>query len=261
MNDNNDKKDYDPNEGTLETIKARPVTVNKDYPFFNRNIFFRITSFLVIWFVKIFVEILYARIFMGFRVKNKKHLKSVRKESFLAISNHIHPLDTFLIGTTILPKKLYALMRESNLGVPFFGKVMRFGGGVPIPSKRDAFVQLLRQLPEVTKRKSVILMMPETALRMYYVGIRPFSNGAFKIALNTTEIILPMVYIYKKPRFLMKYLKKKPYLQLHFLEPIKIESQGKNHETITYYNNLTNKLMSDYFDLHSDLKPEKNKSL
>ncbi|NLK12344.1 MAG: 1-acyl-sn-glycerol-3-phosphate acyltransferase [Candidatus Phytoplasma sp.] len=259
MNDNNEKVPYDPNEGTLETIKARPVTIKKDYPFFNRNIFFRITSFVIIWFFKIFVEILYARIFMGFRVKNKKYYKSVKKESFMAISNHIHPLDTFLIGTTFLPKKLYVLMRESNLGVPFFGRIMRLAGGVPIPTKKDAFVQLLRQIPETAKRKEAILMMPETALRMYYVGIRPFSNGAFKIALSNTNLILPSVYIYKKPKGLMKYLKKKPYIHLHFLEPIKIVSQGKNHETISYYNEYTNQLMTDYFNKHSDLQPEEKK--
>ncbi|CCV64611.1 predicted lysophospholipid acyltransferases (LPLATs) of glycerophospholipid biosynthesis,: AGPAT-like [Alteracholeplasma palmae J233] len=252
MNDDKNNQ-YDPNEGTLETIKARPVTLKDDYKFFNKNIFFRLLSLFFIFSIKIFVEYLIARPFMGFRVKNKKYAKSLKKEGYVIISNHIHPIDTFMIGTTVLPKKIYAIMRESNLGVPIFGKVMRFSGGVPIPTKMKLFGKFLRLIPNELKSKKAILVMPETALIPYHVGIRPFSSGAFRIAINANSKILPVVYVYKKQRFLSKIFRSKPDFQLHFLEPVEVLDKGNTHDTVEFYKNYLHEVMTKYFNENSDL--------
>lgn len=254
MNEDKNTKIYDLNEGTLETIKARPVKLKDNYKFFNRGILFKITSVITIVFIKFFWEYLIARPFFGFRVKNRKHYRALKKEGYVVVCNHIHPFDTFMIGTTLLPKKMYALMRESNLGVPIFGKIMRFAGGVPIPTRSDLFVKLLKQVPKQIDQGRSILMMPETALRPYYVGIRPFSSGAFRIAINAKSKILPAVYVYKKPRFIMKWLKKKPYFQLHFLPAVTVIKQSTNHETIEHYKNHIHDMMIQYYNQHSEIK-------
>ncbi len=191
---------------------------------------------------------------MGFKVKNKQHYKAVKREGVVMTSNHIHPFDTFLIGTSTMSNKLYVLMRESNLGVPIFGKIMRWAGGVPIPTRPELFVRLLKEIPAQIQKRRNLLMMPETALIPYHVGIRPFSSGAFRIAINAKSKILPIVYIYKKPRGLRKLFRKKPCFELHFLPAITVEKKGTNHETIEHYKDYTRNLMIDYYNEHSEIK-------
>lgn len=252
--DNNKDIDAKNVEHEFQTIKAKPVTLEDDYKFYNTSLIFRIGTVIVIFLMIIFIELLFARILLGFRVRGKKHFRKVKKEGLVLIGNHIHPVDAILIGTTLFPRKLNVTMLMTNLGIPFAGPVLRVAGGVPIPETKVGISNFIAETNEVFKRGHKLLVMPEAALKPYNIGIRKFYNGAFRFAVAGGVKVQPLVFVYKKPRFLMKYLKKKPNIHLHFLPAIEITQYETTALTIQNLKKEVHKTMDDYFNLHSDFK-------
>lgn len=235
------------NEGGFQSIKAKPVTLKDDYKFFNRNIFFVCISFIIVGFCKLIFNWLYAPIFMGYRVKGRKNYRKIKNDGFVIVSNHIHNLDVFLIGASIYPKKVYVLMLESNLGLPFWGRVMRLAGGVPIPTKTSQFVTLMRDIPKQIQKNRCLVILPETALKLYHDGIRAFSKGAFRIALNANCDILPVVFTFRKRKGIRRLFSKKPLIQMNYLDPIKIEDKGSRQLTTAFYEKYTYDVMDQFY--------------
>lgn len=238
----------------FQTIKARPVTLEDDYVFYNYSFISRLATIIVIILMKIFIEIIFARIFLGFRVKGRKNFRKVKKEGLVLIGNHIHPTDAILVGTTIFPRKLSVTMLMTNLGIPFAGPVLKQAGGVPLPVTKVGLSNFISQTNKMLKNGHKLLVMPEAALKPYNVGIRKFYNGAFRFAVAGGVKVLPLVFVYKKPRFLMKFIKKKPNIHLHFLPAMTITQYEKNAETIQNLKKEVHQAMNDYFNKHSEIK-------
>src|SRR5690606_14416589 len=148
----------------FDVIKSKPVKLKKDYKFFNQNPFFKLGSKFMVFLMWIILDVFYARLFIGFRVRNKKNLKQIRKEGYVLVANHMHFLDAILIGTTIFPRKLYVTMLQSNLGLPLVGPILRIAGGVPIPESKDGMVKMMTELRAELDKKNPILVKTEAAL-------------------------------------------------------------------------------------------------
>ncbi|MCK9234076.1 MAG: 1-acyl-sn-glycerol-3-phosphate acyltransferase, partial [Acholeplasmataceae bacterium] len=192
----------------------------------------------------------------GFKVRNKKKLKENKKSGHIFISNHIHPLDSFLIGTYLFPKRAYFTMLESNLGLPFIGKLMRFLGGVPIPTKRAQLANFETEMGIALKKKHFVGFFPESALKPYHPSIRNFKKGAIHFALKMEVAIIPMVMILKKPKGIYKLYKRKPLIELHILDRYLITTKGTKRETVNYHLEALQKIVSTYFNEHSDIKED-----
>jgi len=240
----------------FDVIKSKPVKLKKDYKFFNQNPLFKLVSFILVFLMWLILDVFYARLFLGFKVKNRKNLKKIRKDGYVLVANHMHFLDAILVGTTMFPRKTYVTMLQSNLGLPLVGPILRFAGGVPIAESKDGLAKMMTELRAELDKNNVILVMPEAALKPYHVGIRRFMNGAFRFAINSNSNILPFVFIYKKPRGIRKLFRKKPDIQLHILEPYIIEQLENKHETLVKARDEVHAIMRNYFNEHSDLKEE-----
>lgn len=237
-----------------DVIKSKPVKLKKDYKFFNQNPLFKFASFLMVFLMWLILEMFYARLFMRFRVRNKHNLKKIRNEGYVLVANHMHVLDAILIGTTMFPRKTYVTMLQSNLGLPVVGPILRVAGGVPIPDNKDGMARMMIELRAELDKNKVILVMPEAAIKPYHAGIRKFMNGAFRFAIDANANILPMVFIYKNPRGLMKFIRKKPNIELHILDPYMIETLENKHETLVKARDEVHEIMRKYFNQHSDIK-------
>lgn len=248
------KKKNTDNEHTFTTIKAKPVKLKDDYNFFSRKWYFLIFTPIFVFFLKIFIRFLYAPIFLGFKVKGKKKLRSYKKEGHIFIANHIHPMDSYILGSLIFPKKVYFTMLESNLGLPLIGKIMRFSGGVPIPSKRDQIPIFEKEMKAVLDKKHFVGIFPEAALKPYHPSIRNFKRGAFRFALNANVAIIPMVFVLKEPTGIYKLYKRKPTFELHILDRYIMDKKSSKRETIIYHTNNLEKIVSTYFDEHSTIR-------
>ncbi|NLN50680.1 MAG: 1-acyl-sn-glycerol-3-phosphate acyltransferase [Acholeplasmataceae bacterium] len=244
-------------EHTFQTIKARPVELKENYDYFSRKWYKRFFSSIVIFIIRPLIRYLWAPFFLGFKVKNKKLLKSYRKsqeKGFIFVSNHLHPIDAFLAGTVIWPKKSYFTMLMTNLGIPFAGKWLKLLGGAPIPNKRSYLVEFQQQLNSVIDKGAWVGVYPETSLRPYSDQIRPFKKGAFRFAIDSNVDIIPMVFVLKKPYGVYRLYKRKPLIQLHILERYKIDDKGSKSETLAYHSKNLQNIMSAYFEKHQTIK-------
>lgn len=250
MAEDNKKVNHD-----YQVIKnVKKIKLNKDYAFFNHNPFFKIGSFFTVFLIKIIGLYIFGMLFRGLRIKGKKNLKHLKKERIILVSNHVHVLDAVWIGALIFPRKIYVTMLQSNLGLPFVGKILRIAGGIPIPETKEHMVHFLDELKTELSKKTPVLVMPEASIKPYHVGIRKFLSGAFRFAADADAKILPFVFVYKNPNFFQKLYKKKPRLHLHILEPVEVERGETKQQTLTLTRNKIHKIMSDYFNTHSDLK-------
>lgn len=244
-------------EHTFKTIEAKPVELKDNYDYFGKKWYFRLFTPIVVFLLKVFVRGIWAPIFLGFRVKNKKSLKPLKKQGHIFVSNHMHPMDAFLTGTVLFPKRAYYTMLQSNLGLPFVGKFMHFVGGVPIPEKRSHLASFQKQMNEALSRKAFVGVYPESALKPYYPSIRPFKKGAFRFALDAKVAIIPMVIVLKKPYGIYRLYKRKPLLNLHILPVYEMTDKGSRYDTIAYHTENLHRVMSDYYNKHSDVLEQK----
>lgn len=250
INEPNQKPDE--NEHTFKTIEAKPVTLDDNFDYFGQKLHRRILSKILVLIIKILFVYIYGFFFIGFRVKHKENYKKHKKKGAVIVSNHVHQFDAFLLGSYFWPKRLYFTMLKTNLGLPFVGKLFYLVGGAPIPDTKDQLIRFQEQLNDRLHHNSMVAVFPEASLRPYCDHIRPFKKGAFRFAFNANVDIIPMVFVFKKPKGLFKLLKKKPCVHLHILEPYTLVQKETKYETLSYNTDVLYEMMKSYFNANSD---------
>ncbi|MBE6137242.1 MAG: 1-acyl-sn-glycerol-3-phosphate acyltransferase [Erysipelotrichaceae bacterium] len=228
----------------------KEVKLKDNYKFYRKGIVIRSITRLLVWLVKLIIII--PNFFVwGFKVKGKKNLK--KQKGFVLISNHTHPFDVFMILTSIPFKKIYVTTLQSNLGFGIVSKFFRIGGAVPIPEDPKLFKRFNKDTVTTLNQGFNILIYPEAALVPFCDHIREFMPGAFHYAYQANATIIPSVITYHKPRGLRKlFRRKKPCIKYNILPPYHIKDLGNKALTIKETANELNKIMSDYFNEHSD---------
>lgn len=229
----------------FQTVKAKQVKLKSNYNFFNLNIFKlllnRIITIILIPFI-----LLYSFIFLGLRIKGYKNYFKNRKKGFIVISNHIHPLDSFLITLLSFPRFLFTVTLTSNFGLPFVGFIIKNAGGVSIPNNIHETIKFNKTLNyAIHKKNRKVLILPEASLEYLCDHIRPFSETTFKFALKNKINILPICFTYRNKLF----NKKKKALTINFL-PIEDKSFDNSKDMTIYYYDLLN----EYFTNNTSFK-------
>lgn len=228
----------------------KEVKLKENYKFYPRGIIYRFISRLIIL---LFVFIMFIPKFLiwAYKVKGKKNLK--KQKGFVLICNHTHPLDAFMILTTLKFKRIYVTTLQSNLGFPLVSKLFRIGGAVPIPNDVKLFKRFNKETVELLNKGYNLLIYPEAALVPFCDHIREFMQGAFHYAYQANKTIIPSVITYHKPRGLYKlFRRKKPCIKYNILPPYHINYLENKALTIKQTTIELNKIMSDYFNEHSD---------
>ena len=78
---------------------------------------------------------------------------------------------------------------------------------------------MINTIDGLLKKGEVVGIYPEGELIPYYEGIREFKNGAFNFAVKNQVPILPIVFTYREPEGIIRFIKKKPFITLTILEP------------------------------------------
>lgn len=252
------------NEHTYQTVKAKKVVLKDNYNFFPKNFFKRFFSRLFCKFCSFFA-FPFCFVFMGVRVKGRKNYHKTKKQGTIIISNHIHPMDSFLIAFSSFNHRTYVTSLQSNLGLPFgMGWFIRSIGAVPIPEEPKQMIRFTRQFVDTLNKKRKIVIFPEAALHPFCDHIRPFKQGAFRFAILGDAVILPVVWTFHKPKGLYKLFRKKPCLTLNYLEPYHINREGSRAQIAERANNDLFEIMSKFFNEHTNykyIKKEKKKPL
>lgn len=228
--------------------RSKKITIDKNYKFIPKNIFFKIASFLL---YLIAYPILYiiCKLSFGIKIKGRKNLKNV-KGAKITISNHIHILDVVFVSFANFPTPLYFPTIKSNLEIPFISILVKLFRGLPIPNTFEGRRLFYSVINELLKNRKTVHFYPEASLLPYSENIRKFKDGAFYFACSSNVPIIPIVYTYRRPKYIMKYIKRKKYITLNVLPPIYPKSNDKK-----YIENLKNdihKSMEDFFNENNE---------
>ena len=264
-NSENSTPVVDENAHTYHTVDAKPVVLKDNYNFFFQSKF----KYFMSRFIMILVGCIcmpFILLFTGLRIRGRKNYKLVKKKGCILISNHINPGDAFFTGWSLMRRRVYITSLQSNLGLPFgFGKMIRIMGAVPIPEEKKQIPRFRSQFLKEIEKKRKILIYPEAALIPFCDHIRPFKKGAFRLAIVEDTPILPIVYTYRKPKFLYRLFRRKPCLTLNFLEPYYPPTEGSHAYRIEKTMDDLHQIMSDFFNekstyfYHKKEKKKKNK--
>ena len=150
----------------------------------------------------------------------KKRKKSLKKEGFITVSNHVFLWDYVV---------LCAAVRMGMPNVPAWGEITysKFGnvfsqaGVVPIPQDILSFKNFYNCICDLFKNNKWIHIYPETGLWYYYVPIRPFKRGAAYFAYQYNKPIVPIGYSFRERKGISKlFFKRSPFVTAHIGEPM-----------------------------------------
>lgn len=120
----------------------------------------------------------------------------IRKEqSYIYVSNHTSSLDLPGIAMTIRGQ-FRPLAKKELLKVPVFGWITRATCVVVDRSSNESRKKSLGFLKKILALRISILIFPEgTQNRSPEIPLQPFYDGAFRIAIETQQPLLPLVVL------------------------------------------------------------------
>ncbi len=132
------------------------------------------------------------------KVDGEEYLATALKDGAVITCNHFSEVDNYIVFHSIrkyLPKKyLYKVIREGNYtNFPgLYGFFFKHCNTLPLSSNKRTMIKFLSAVGELLKNKESILIYPEQAMWKNYKKVRPFKEGAFKIAYRANKPVLPL---------------------------------------------------------------------
>lgn len=158
----------------------------------------------------------YAKFFLHLSFKNKKILKPYRKTGYFVYGNHTLPEgDGFTIFLLVPLTKVAAIVAPENLAIPILGKLLPYGGVVPIPSSRKQILVFNQAVNNKIAQKKAMFIYPEAHVWPYYRKIRPLSLSSFHYPVETQSPVFCKTTTFQKRKF-----GKKPKITVYLDGPI-----------------------------------------
>lgn len=128
--------------------------------------------------------------FIPYEISGKEYINP--KKSYIYVSNHTSFLD--IPGLCLaLPGQFRPLAKKELLKIPIFGWIARTAAVIVDRSNHDSRVKSLEKLSKTLANGISILIFPEGTQNRSKEILQPFKDGAFRIALETKQPILPMM--------------------------------------------------------------------
>ncbi len=115
-------------------------------------------------------------------------------KAYIYVSNHTSFLDLPGIRM-IIPGEFRPMAKKELLKIPLFGWIARGATVIVDRSSGDSKKKSLDKLKEVLLHGISILLFAEGTQNRTKETLQPFKDGAFRLAIDTQEPILPMVVI------------------------------------------------------------------
>ena len=208
----------DPVNDDFAGTKIKQVAIDEKYVFVNNGLAYRACAFFLTYFIAIPVLFLVLKIGYGFRTKNRKVLKKVRKSAVFLYGNHTQAADSFVPQAGLARnRKTYILANPDATSIRGLKTIVGMLGALPLPDSHHNFKagkNFVKALNLLVERKKAIAIYPEAHIWPYYTGVRPFSSKSFVYPVNYNTPVIAMATTYKKRR-----LSKRPRMVVMLSEP------------------------------------------
>jgi 1-acyl-sn-glycerol-3-phosphate acyltransferase len=127
--------------------------------------------------------------FIPYEIHGREHIKN---KSYIYVSNHTSFLD--IPGLCLaLPGQFRPLAKKELLKIPIFGWIASTAAVIVDRSSHDSRVKSLEHLKQIIAKGISILIFAEGTQNRSNEILQPFKDGAFRIALETKQPILPIM--------------------------------------------------------------------
>lgn len=239
---------YYSDEGTDDFARTNINTkkIDKDFAFVNRNIFWRIASFLAYYVVALPIVYVVAKVFLGLKIKNRKAVRRLvlSRRGFFLYGNHTQMLDAFVPPMAAYPAKAYTIANADAVSIKGLRQLVLMLGGLPIPNTVSAMPEFIRSVETRWKQRGCVSIYPEAHIWPFYTKIRNFSTVSFRYPARLNAPVLAMVTTYRKRRGLYR-LFGRPAMTVTISDPIEPDEKLSVKEKMEYLRNEVYRFMTE----------------
>lgn len=144
------------------------------------------------WFLKLWAKTFSVLNRIPYRIYGREHIR--KDQAYIYLSNHTSYLDIPGMCLTV-PRQIRPLAKKELLKIPVLGWIIRNASVIVDRSNNESRRKSMEHLKEVLRRGISILIFPEGTQNRTTEPLQPFYDGAFRIAVETQQPILPMVIL------------------------------------------------------------------
>ncbi|MEU7871549.1 glycosyltransferase [Dactylosporangium sp. NPDC049140] len=158
------------------------------------------------------------RLILGVRTEGDARLP--RTGGALTVCNHVHLLDSALVGLALFPRRPVFTAAAMNLDNPWYGGLVRLLGGVAVPPTAAGLPRFLDEMELFLAQGRIVHFFPEGELRPYDTGLRDFKQGAFHLAARARVPVIPLSIRFTAPSGVGRLFRRKPTMVIVLGAPI-----------------------------------------
>lgn len=220
---------YTNNTKEVINFNVKKIKIDEHYKYKNKNVFYNIFSFVTYYLLAKPIAWFYFKLIKRVKFKNKKVLNPYMESGFFVYANHTHQFcDCFCPALICFTKKPHIIVNADNVSIPFWGKLFKMWGALPLPENILATKNFYKAI-ETTVNKNPIIIYPEEHLWPYYTKIREFSNTSFRYPVKFNKPTFTFTTVYKKHKL------KKPKIEIYIDGPFFIDTnltEKENQQTL-----------------------------
>ena len=178
--------------------------IGADFPFAPAGWLWTALAFIAYYVVAIPLVFFYCYVVCGFRVKNRKAIKKVRKSGFFLYANHSHFTDAFLAPIVAFPKKAYVIVGPDTVSIKGLRNFVQMVGAIPIPQGLKGMASFLDAIRLRAEQKCCISVFPEAHMWNYCTFLRPMKSGSFRypVHLGLPSVAVAVTYQQRRLKFI-----------------------------------------------------------
>ena len=143
---------------------------------------------------------LFLKVVYGCRVVGKEHLRALKKQGAICVTNHISFLDTLFARAAIGQFRGFYTMAPWNNKTGAGGWFMRHAGLWPFSPNLAAMKNLMHEMDARLREGKIVHFYAEQAMWVNYQKPRPMKDGAFYYAIKYKVPVLPVFFTFRKDK-------------------------------------------------------------
>lgn len=181
------------------------------------------------------------------KVMGKKNFK--KKEVYIIVSNHNSLMDIPLT-TPFIPGPNKTIAKTSFANIPFFGWIYRRGSVLVNRKDVESRKRSIDAMKNALALGVHMCIYPEGSRNRTDEPLKPFYDGAFKLAIDTKKNIIPCLLINtNKVLPIHKFFYLWPHaLEIHFLQEIIVN----NYDSVQLLKQDVYDIMKEYYTQHQN---------
>lgn len=259
----------DPLNDDFAGTNINTQNIGQEFPFLPASRLWRIVSWFLYYIIAIPIVFFYSLFIGGYRVRNQKALRKLRKTGYFMYLNHTHFTDAFLPALASFPKRSFVITGPDAVSIKKIRGLVQMLGAIPIPSSRPAMNAFLRAVQQRVEAGYCVGIFPEAHIWPYCSFIRPYKATSFRYPAMWEKPVVAVCVTYQKRKGLFAWVKH-PRRTIYISEPFYPEpgmsvkdAQKYLHEKAYAFMKETSERYSDYIYVdyvqrtYEDAEPEK----